>query len=113
MTISTLIIYSLDDISDVEKREPDERGRKAGKDIERFEMLEPALLPWCKAREGSHCEISKAPAVQIEEPVRFDEPERAAKKAAPVIEPRDEAAGGACTEDCAGKAIPCGRGFTR
>jgi len=84
--------YSLDDISDVEKREPDERGRKAGKDIERFEMLEPALdaVVQSRAKEPT-AEISKAPAVQIEEPV-FDEPERAAKKAAPGIEPRDEAA---------------------
>lgn len=84
--------YSLDDISDVEKREPDEKGRKAGKDIERFEMLEPALDAVVQSRaKKPGAEIPQAPSVQLEEPV-FEKPERVAEKAAPVLKPMDEAA---------------------
>ncbi len=61
--------YSLDDISDVEKREPDETGRRPKPDIERFEMLEPTLDAVVQSRaEEPQLKKSAAPPVPVEEP---------------------------------------------
>ncbi len=62
--------YSLDDISDVEKREPDETGRRPKPDIERFEMLEPTLDAVVQSRaEEPRLKTSDAPpAPVLEEP---------------------------------------------
>lgn len=77
--------YSLDDISDVEKREPDETGRRPKPDIERFEMLEPALDAVVQSRaEEPQLKKTVAPPVPVEEPAP-SEPVPEEKKAGDAI----------------------------